>query len=339
MSERNIAVPPEAAGERLDKWLSGTLGEEMSRSRIQALIRSGDVLVDGRSLKAHASVRPGWVVTVKLSEPVPVPGLLAEDIPLTVLHEDDDIIVIDKPAGLVVHPGAGNRTGTLVNALLHRCGSLPGIGGEQRPGIVHRLDKGTSGVMVAAKSERAMIHLARQFRERKVLKEYCALVWGQLRPAQGRIETMLGRNRRNRKKMSASATSGRSASTVYETVETFERMSLVKVRIETGRTHQIRVHMSFKGCPVVGDSTYGRSRARVQGMPPLPGRPMLHAAKIAFKHPVSLARMEFSADLPADMAGLLLALRKAGGETPRRRVRCGSGWKRPNRAVVMVPGE
>ena len=308
MTEKSMVVPVEAVGERLDRWLSGIL-MDLSRSRIQGLIKCGDILVDGRPVKAHAALQEGAVVTVRIPAPVAPPELVAEDIPLTVLYEDEDIVVIDKPAGLVVHPGAGNRAGTLVNALLHRCGPLPGIGGELRPGIVHRLDKGTSGVMVAAKSERAMASLAKQFRERKVSKEYLAVVWGKLRPSRGRIETLLGRSRRDRKKMSTHAGSGRAAVTLYETTEVFERMSLVRVRIETGRTHQIRVHMSFKGCPVVGDDTYGRRRAAGKDLPVKAERPMLHAEKLALKHPVSRTLMEFMAPLPADMMTLLETLR------------------------------
>lgn len=322
MIEKNMVVPAEAGGQRIDKWLSGELAD-LSRSRIQGLIRSGDVAVNGRPVKAHAAVRAGWVVTVRIPDPVAAPGLVAEAIPLAVLYEDCDIIVIDKPAGLVVHPGAGNRRGTLVNALLHRCGPLPGIGGEMRPGIVHRLDKGTSGVMVAARSERAMAHLAKQFRERSVSKEYLALVWGRPKPGRGRIETALGRSARDRKKMSVRARVGRKAVTVYETVEEFEKVSLLRVCIETGRTHQIRVHLSFRGHPVVGDGTYGRRRGPGLLPGPEPARPMLHAARLALEHPVSGRRMEFSAPLPADMAGLLKALRagagKAGGAERRAR--------------------
>jgi 23S rRNA pseudouridine1911/1915/1917 synthase len=215
------------------------------------------------------------------------------------------MIVINKPAGLVVHPAVGNETGTLVNALLHHCQDLTGIGGEKRPGIVHRLDKDTSGVMVVAKNEKAMNELARQFKERETAKEYLTIVWGIPYGKRGTIETTIGRHPIHRKKMAANVRNGREAVSHYEVLEALGEAALVQIKIETGRTHQIRVHMAHIKSPVIGDTVYGRGRASTIKA----DRQMLHAAKLSLNHPISGKRMTFEAPLPEDMEMLLTQLR------------------------------
>jgi 23S rRNA pseudouridine1911/1915/1917 synthase len=300
-----LATTSNGSGERVDRWLHDHL-PELSRSRIQALIKSGNVFLNGRPVKAHQKIAPGAEISVTVPEPEPV-GIVPENIPLNILHEDNDIVVVNKPAGMVVHPGAGRTSGTLVNALLYYCGELPGIGGQLRPGIVHRLDKDTSGAIVVARTDRAMAHLSAEFRQRRVAKTYLALVWGTPPGASGTEEGPLARSRQNRQKMGVTPT-GRRAVTHYETIETFGELSLLRVTIETGRTHQIRVHMSHMGHPVVGDTRYGRKRHVV--LPSAVSRQMLHAQTIAFAHPADGRRVEFEAPLWEDMAMLLEALRK-----------------------------
>ncbi len=286
---------------RLDIWLNAQQ-PSLSRARWQELIKSGHVLVNGRIRKPHYRLHDQDVVESDVPPAVPV-EILPEAIPLDILFEDADILVLNKPAGLVVHPAPGHDSGTLVNALLHHCHDLAGIGGERRPGMVHRLDKDTSGVLVIAKNEGAMMSLTGQFKSRKVEKEYLALVWGHPRPASGTVETLIGRSPHNRKKMSARPLSGRPAITHYKTVEKFRETSLLKVQIETGRTHQIRVHLAYKGHPVVGDHQYGR--ARVTPAPAVVRRQMLHAARLSFAHPRTGLKMEFLAPLPGDFLHLL----------------------------------
>lgn len=303
---QQFSVTVEGVGKRLDAWLSKTL-PELSRARIQSLIESGHILLNDKHIKPSHKLSIGQVVSVTLPPPVEV-ELKPEAIPLDVLYEDQDLIVINKPAGLVVHPAAGHASGTLVNALLAHCPDLAGIGGEKRPGIVHRLDRDTTGVMVVAKSDTAMRALVNQFRHRHVTKEYVALVWGHLNPASGRTETLIGRNPNDRKKMSARTDTGRPAVTVYDTLEKFAATSLLRVRIETGRTHQIRVHMAFLGHSIVGDPQYGRPRREALPVP-VPSRQMLHSARLLFTHPVTGHPMAFEAPLPADMQALLSTLR------------------------------
>lgn len=306
-SKTTLTVTPDADGLRLDAWLSRQL-PDLSRARIQDLLRSGHIRVAGRPAKPSQKPVPGAEVSVEIPPPVEV-DLEPEDIPLAVRFEDADILVLDKPAGLVVHPAAGHAGGTLVNALLAHCPDLQGIGGERRPGIVHRLDRDTTGLMVVAKNEQAMRALVSQFRHRQVGKEYLALVWGHPTPPAGRAETLIGRSTHDRKKMSARPATGRPAVTHYETVERFRDAALLRVRIETGRTHQIRVHMAFLGHPVVGDAQYGRQRPHRLPVP-LPDRQMLHAARLEFIHPATGQRLVFEAPPPADMQALLAALRQ-----------------------------
>ena len=311
MTLHQLTVPEDTAGLRLDRFLASVLGTH-SRSQIQRLIADGRVQVAGRTAKSNQAVKAGQVVTVEVPEPVAA-AVAAEALPLGIIYEDHDLVVVDKPAGMVVHPAAGHAGGTLVNALLHHVSDLSGIGGEQRPGIVHRLDRGTSGVMVVAKHDASHDELARQFHDREVEKEYVALVWGTVHAGR-RIDEPIGRDPADRKKMSARARRSRAAVTRIVGAEHFGRaLTLARVAILTGRTHQIRVHLSAIGHPVVGDSLYGGVRRRVPGdlraIARL-DRPFLHAARLAFTHPVDGRRLEFSSDLPADLQRVLDDLRQ-----------------------------
>jgi 23S rRNA pseudouridine1911/1915/1917 synthase len=294
-------------GRRLDVFIAAHLAA-LSRAQVQRLIREGRVLVSRGPAKAAVPVLPGLVVTVEVPAPEPA-GLAPEPLALRVLYEDDDIAVIDKPAGVVVHPGAGHRTGTLVHGLLHQLGGLSGIGGAERPGIVHRLDRGTSGVMVVAKHDRAHRELSRQFREREVGKTYVALVWG--RPASGlTIDRPLGRDPKHRQRISSRARHARAALTRILKVEPLGGVSLVRVVIGTGRTHQIRVHLSEAGFPVVGDRLYGGVKRVPSRLAPLARleRPFLHAETLSFRHPADGRPVTFTAPLPPDLVAVLEGL-------------------------------
>jgi 23S rRNA pseudouridine1911/1915/1917 synthase len=320
VSARVLTVAAGEAGERLDRWLAARV-PALSRARLQALIASGDVRVDGRPARASARVKAGQ--SVEVEEPPPQAAAPApEDIPLRVVYEDRQLIVIDKPAGLVVHPGAGTARGTLVNALLHRVSDLSGVGGVLRPGIVHRLDRGTSGLLVAAKDDATHHGLSRQFAARTVEKEYLALVLGRPRRAQASIESPIGRDPVHRKRMSTRAPRGRPARTTYTVAEPLEGSALLRVRLHTGRTHQIRVHLASIGHPVAGDATYGGRRlppsasTRLREAVAALARPALHAARLAFVHPATGARVAFESPLPEDLVRLRDRLRgaAAGGE-------------------------
>jgi 23S rRNA pseudouridine1911/1915/1917 synthase len=317
-------------GERLDRFLARRAGPDLSRSRVKALIEAGRAEVDGRvETEASLALRPGQ--TVRLHVPHPVAATpRAQPIPLAILYEDADLIVLDKPAGLVVHPGAGNPDGTLVNALIAHCGeSLSGIGGVARPGIVHRLDKDTSGLMVAAKTDRAHRGLAAQFADHGASgafeRAYQAIVWGEA-PASRTIETGIERSERNREKMAVVALGrGRRAATHVRRLATYGRgrdgalASLVECRLETGRTHQIRVHMAHIGHPLLGDPLYGpqfRTKAALlqpeaaEALERL-GRQALHAVHLGFRHPVSGTLLRFDSALPPDLERLREALSQA----------------------------
>jgi len=306
-----ITVPDDGDGIRLDRFLASVLPGQ-SRSRIQRLIKNGQVQVGGRDAKANQPVKEGQQVTVDIPEPVD-PEPAAEALPLEVVYQDRDVIVVDKPAGMVVHPAAGHSSGTLVNALLHHVSDLSGIGGEKRPGIVHRLDRGTSGLMVVAKHDAAHAELSRQFRDREVEKEYVALVWGVVQAGR-RVDAPIGRDPADRKKMSARARRSREAVTRIVGAEPFgQTLTLARVAIQTGRTHQIRVHLSTIGHAIVGDALYGGVRRRVPGALRVVThlmRPFLHAARIAFKHPGDGRRMEFTSALPEDLQRVLDDLRE-----------------------------
>jgi len=300
------AVPSDSHLVRLDRFLVSILADQ-SRSRIQHVIHDGRVLVNGRVAKANQKVKAGQIVSLEIPDPVE-PAPRPEPLPLRIVYQDRAVVVVDKPAGMVAHPAAGHEKGTHVNALLHHIGDLSGIGGETRPGIVHRLDRGTSGLMVVAKHDDAHRELARQFQDREVEKEYVALVWGVVLAGR-RIDAPIGRDPVQRKKMSARASRRRDAVTRIVRADPVGRaLTLVRVAIHTGRTHQIRVHLSAIGHPVVGDSLYGGVRRRVAGDLRAVlrlARPFLHAARLAFQHPADGRRMEFTSELPDDLRGVL----------------------------------
>ena len=305
-----LAVTDEHDGARLDHCITAVLPER-SRSQIQRLIRDGHVLLNQRPVRASHAVHAGDIIDLKIPAPVPSTPV-PEALPITVIHDDLDLVVVDKPAGMVVHPAVGHAGGTLVNALLHHVTGLSGIGGEQRPGIVHRLDRGTSGVMVVAKHDTAHAELSRQFANREVEKEYVALVWGLLNTGR-RIDAPLGRDPVNRQKMSTRARRARSAVTRVTGTERLRGLTLAKVAIATGRQHQIRVHLTSIGHPVVGDAVYGGVRRHLAADHRVLGaldRPFLHAFRLAFAHPRDGRRVEFSAPLPDDLQTIIDELRK-----------------------------
>ena len=308
---------PEAAGQRTDRFLADAIGA-LSRSRVKSLMQDGAVLRDGIALRDPAEpVRAGARFRVQPPAPTP-PRPQPQPIPFAILHEDADLIVLDKPAGLVVHPAPGNEDGTLVNALLAHCGdSLPGIGGERRPGIVHRLDKDTSGVMVVAKTEQALAALSAMFAARDLDRLYVALVWGCPAPAEGAIEGDIGRDPRDRKRMAIVTRHGKHAATHYRTRTVWmPAASLLDCKLATGRTHQIRVHLASIGHPLVGDPVYLRrvpAAARTLATPVRHAlldfpRQALHAASLAFAHPRTGQPMRFERPIPADMQALLVSL-------------------------------
>ncbi|MGI8889630.1 MAG: RluA family pseudouridine synthase [Chthoniobacterales bacterium] len=285
-----LTVPNEQAGERLDRYLALAL-PQFSRSRLQDLIRSGEIRLRGETARPREIVRVGDIVRVT-EPPVQEIDDQPEEIPLEILFEDSDLLVLNKPPGLVVHPGAGNQTHTLVNALLHHCTTLSGIGGKQRPGIVHRLDKETSGCLVVAKNDATHQSLARQFAEREVKKIYLALVAGTLKRPRGTIEAAIARHAVQRKKMAVDSRRGRPARTDYRVLQSGRGVSLVECALHSGRTHQIRVHLHHLGHPVIGDSLYGK-----KGHAP---RQMLHAWKLGFTHPATNERLFLDAPIPRD---------------------------------------
>lgn len=320
-SQRKVLeVSSGATGQRLDRWLAERLPDS-SRSAVQRLIRDGCVRVNGRlQTKCGAFVHGGDTVEVEIPPPVsaiPAPQPIALDI----LFEDDALLVLNKPAGMVVHPAAGNREGTLVNALLHHCRGLSNIGGVERPGILHRLDKLTSGLLVVAKNDGAHRHLAGQLANRTMKRTYLALVWGQPHPPTGTIAAAIGRHPRDRKRMAVLKAGGRHAVTHYRTLASAAGLAAVELSLETGRTHQIRVHLSHIGHPVVGDKEYGlcgkRLADRLLALPPAlralaaaATRQLLHARRLRFIHPVSGDLVEFEAPLPQDVAGLFSTIER-----------------------------
>jgi 23S rRNA pseudouridine1911/1915/1917 synthase len=304
MSEA-LTVEEEHEGVRLDNFLTALLPEQ-SRSNVQRLIKEGHVTGPGGALRPSTAVRAGQTYRVDIPPSVPA-APEAEELPLRIIYQDQHIVVLDKPAGMVVHPAAGHTGGTLVNALLHHVKDLSGIGGETRPGIVHRLDRGTSGVMVVAKTDRAHQELSRQFSDREIEKEYMALVWGVVQAGR-RIDAPIGRDPVDRQKMSTRARRARHAVTRVTFARHYKGASLLKVAIATGRTHQIRVHLSAIGHPIVGDATYGgvhrRTAANLRAVQRLE-RPFLHSARLAFTHPADGRRVEFDSPLPPDLQHVL----------------------------------
>lgn len=299
MNPFELLVNPGEGGERLDLWLASRFAD-LSRSRLQTWIRHGNVTVNGSEVRASAVLREGDRVQV---EPEPLPSLRAEaeEIPLDILHLDEDVIVVNKPAGMVVHAGAGNHSGTLVNALLHRFGQLSNVSGEDRPGIVHRIDRETSGVLVVARHDAAHRSLAAQFASREVEKLYIALVQGKTKADTGRIESLIERDPVRRVRMTTRTGRGRTANTSWTVRQRFDRFTLLDVRIGSGRTHQIRVHMASVGHPVAGDTLYGAAPGPLD-------RFFLHAAKLSFRHPTTGSTVCVEAPLPAELQNWLLQL-------------------------------
>jgi 23S rRNA pseudouridine1911/1915/1917 synthase len=298
---------------RLDTYLASQI-QTWSRARLQRLIENEDVIVNGRSAKASYRLRKGDEVEVELVAS-PVEIFAPENIPLEIVHEDESLIVVNKPAGLVVHPAAGIHSGTLANALAFHFQNLPASAGSIRPGIVHRLDRDTSGLLVVAKTEAALENLSEQFRDRTVFKSYIALVHGRVDDASGRIDQPLARDPSNRTRM-AVVRGGRSALTLYKVRKHYHRFTLLDVELKTGRTHQIRVHLTWLRHPVVGDETYGGGRdnniqdARLRSVVRNLGRHFLHAERLAITHPITGERLQFEAPLPTDLSDLLLYLDK-----------------------------
>ncbi|MCX5896820.1 MAG: RluA family pseudouridine synthase [Proteobacteria bacterium] len=311
-----FAVSVQDSGKRLDIFLAERQAL-FTRSQVQRAIKDSRIRVDQVLQKASYHVRAGERIEVVLIDPVPLEGQ-AENIPLEVLYEDAALMVVNKPPGMVVHPACGNYTGTLVNALLHHCTTLSGIGGVLRPGIVHRLDKGTSGILVVAKNDTAHQGLSRQFKLHTIVRRYQALVHGSMDKTAGTIETLIGRHPTQRKKMSALPRRGRQAVTHWKVAEKFAGLTLLEVTLETGRTHQVRVHLSSMGHPVVGDGVYGAGKRKKEIC--LPGvrnalseidRPLLHAGYLQFTHPESQVLVEFAVPPPEDFIRVLQAVRTA----------------------------
>ncbi|MDI3546395.1 MAG: rRNA synthase [Halanaerobiales bacterium] len=303
MDKRVYKVKAEVAGKRLDKYLS-EMDKELSRSFLQKLINEEKVLVNGGVTKSSYRIREGDRISLLIPEPRE-PDIEPVEIELDILYEDDDIIVVNKPAGLVVHPAPGNRDNTLVNALLAYTDRLSGINGVKRPGIIHRLDKDTSGALVVAKNDRSHQELVKQFKERKTKKIYHTIVKGKLPYEKGKIDAPIGRNPKQRKKMAVTEKNSKKAVTYFKVLEYFKDYTYLEVKLETGRTHQIRVHFSYLGHPVVGDEKYSRKKNE-------PGvkRQLLHAYKLGLFHPLSGEWMEFIAPLPDDFQKTLDYLRK-----------------------------
>ena len=310
-----LCVEPGRAQERLDRFLARSL-PDLTRSQLKKLVDGGQVLVDGGAAKAGLRLRGGEQISVTVP-PAVATVAVGEDIPLDICYEDSDVIVINKPPGMVVHPACGHSGGTLVNALLHHCDDLSGIGGELRPGIVHRIDKDTSGLLVVSKNDAAHNHLAAQFKEHSINRRYVALVHGLVQNDSGSIDKPIGRHPTQRKKMSAAGRGGRRAVTHWQVLRRYdaERLTLLELRLETGRTHQIRVHFADINLPLVGDPVYGnRGRANAIGDLELRRevhqfqRQALHARLLGFVHPRREEYMEFTCPLPPDMAQLLAHL-------------------------------
>jgi 23S rRNA pseudouridine1911/1915/1917 synthase len=304
-----LVVPAGTRAMRLDRYVHAH-GMAPSRAQARRLIDEGRITVDGHAARASHPVRPGERIDADVPEPTPL-DIAPMDLPLTVLYEDDAVAVVDKPPGLVTHPAPGNWEGTLVHALLHHLKGLSGIGGRERPGIVHRLDKGTSGLLIVAKTDAAHARLSADFKAHRLDRRYRAVVRGVPRPRHGTVDLALGRDRVDRKRVSARTDRPRRAVTHYRVLEAFgDAAALVELKLETGRTHQIRVHLAYLGHPVLGDTVYGGREARsAAGVEP--ARPMLHAAHLGIDHPVTGERLRFDAEPPADFLAVVAALRTA----------------------------
>lgn len=299
-----ISVPQESCGERIDRYISDTI-EGLTRSAVQGLLEKGNVLVNGKKVSKSCKLKGGEELSVELPEPQPMDAL-PEDIPLDIVYEDSDLLVVNKPKGMVVHPAHGNYTGTLVNALLHHCGdSLSGINGVIRPGIVHRIDKNTSGLLIVAKNDAAHLHLAEQIKAHSFTREYEAVAKGFFKETSGTIDAPIGRHKTDRKKMCVTQENSRNAVTHYEVLRQYGGYAHVRLRLETGRTHQIRVHLAYMGNPVLGDDVYGKPYKGIDGQ-------CLHARKIGFIHPKTGEYTEFTSELPDYFRAVLNKLEKTG---------------------------
>ncbi len=306
MSGQHLKITLDQPGERLDRALVNAL-PDISRTTVQRLIKEGHITINDAPVKSNLRLEGGEEAVVILPE-VEETGLIPEDIPLDIHYEDDDLLVINKPAGMVVHPGSGHESGTLVNAVLAYCPDVLNVGSEKRPGIVHRLDKETSGLILVAKNDRALYYLQDQFKERTVKKRYLALVEGQVQPPTALIDAPVGRDTRQRKKMAVitsrhSSAQARPAQTMYNTITTYDDFTLVECIPQTGRTHQIRVHMAYIGHPLVGDKVYGRRKQQLRIK-----RHFLHAAGLVFKRPFDHETLTFESELPPDLEAVLAQL-------------------------------
>ncbi|MDF2590683.1 MAG: RluA family pseudouridine synthase [Clostridia bacterium] len=303
MDKMMFTIEEQQIGKRLDAFLSEQI-EGQSRSYIQKLIEQEAVLIKGKPTKSNYKLRAGDHVEVSIPDAVPL-DVVAEDIELNIVYEDEDVIVLNKPQGMVVHPAHGNYTGTIVNALLSHCDNLSGINGVMRPGIVHRIDKDTSGIIIIAKNNEAHVSLSEQLKEHSITRRYIALVEGIVKTDMGTIDTMIGRNPKNRKEMAIVSKNGKRAITHYTVLEKFENYTLIEARLETGRTHQIRVHMAHIGHPIVGDPVYGykKQKFHTEGQ-------LLHAKVLGFIHPRTGEYKEFEAPLPDYFVSILNKIRK-----------------------------
>ena len=291
-----IEVTDENKGQRLDKFLAKVLSEKFSRSFLQKLVSSGSVLLNGEPVKSHRKIKPGDAIEIAIPDSTES-SIKAEHIPLDIVYEDEYLLVVNKPHGMVVHPAPGNYTGTLANALLGHCVGLSSIGGVLKPGIVHRIDKGTSGLLVVAKTDEVHRDLAKQFKNKTIKRIYIALAKGVVQLDNGVIELPIGRSVRDRKKMAVKFAGSKSAKTSYKVTRRFKNFTLLEIILATGRTHQIRVHMSYIGHPLLGDERYGTKG--------ILNRPALHASRLGFIHPITKKYMEFTTELPSDMEELI----------------------------------
>lgn len=296
MKNYKFTVDSSQDHQRLDKFLVGHLPKDISRTHIQQLIRDEHISVNNLPSKSNHLLKKPDLITVTIPDPVAL-ELKAENIPLDIVYEDSDLLVVNKPVGMIVHPGAGNISGTLVNALLYHCKNLSGINGVLRPGIVHRLDKDTSGLMVVAKNDQSHLNLAQQMKERKIKRKYLTLVKDTVQMDEGIVNAPIGRSPNNRQKMAVVFDRGREAITNYKVLKRLANSTVLEVTLQTGRTHQVRVHMAYLGHPVLGDKVYGRK----EHYP----RQLLHAFSLSFTHPTSQKYMEFSAPIPQDINEVL----------------------------------
>ncbi|HOO06160.1 MAG TPA: RluA family pseudouridine synthase [Ruminococcus sp.] len=297
-----LTAAEEDSGSRIDKYIPDNIAQ-LTRSSVQGLISSGAVLADGKAVSKNYKLRGGEEISVEIPDPESMDAQ-PEDIPLDIVYEDADLLVVNKPKGMVVHPAHGNWNGTLVNALLHHCkGQLSGINGVIRPGIVHRIDKDTSGLLIVAKNDRAHVHLAEQIREHSFTREYEAVACGSFKEESGTVDAPIGRHKTDRKKMCVTAENSRNATTHYQVLRQYGGYAHLRLRLETGRTHQIRVHLAYIGHPVLGDQVYGKPSKWVEGQ-------CLHARKIGFIHPSTGEYMEFSSELPEYFQAVLRRLEK-----------------------------